>query len=405
MEIEEIKKQLKGVIGEELTSIVNDVVTAKMDEQTKANKAEKAAASPPEAVAAMTGAVKTGGASDPRGFGVAQVVRAMAAGRGDVTRAAEWCHKTYGAEHSVTKMLSSDVHDSGGALVPLNTDSDVIELLRPASAIRQLNPVILPLPNGNLTMPGLKGGADASYIGEKRAIPASAQTTRSVRLTAKNLSALVPVTNDLIRYTGPQTDAVIRDDTIAALAQRSDLAFIRGNGGEFSPTGLRYLAADDNIVSANATVNLANVTEDLGKAVLALWNANTRMIRPGWAFAPRTAMYLMTVRDGNGNYAFRDEMMGGTLWGFPFRVTSQIPINLGTDESELYFADFADVMIAEADSLIVDISTEGVYTDEAGDVVSAFQNDLTLIRVIQKHDFNVRHRSSVAVLTGVKWGA
>lgn len=399
----ESKQKLKDAVGEELSVIISDIFDGKMDELQKSMKADKAASSAPEAIAAAMGGVKTGGEADKRGFSLSQVVRSMAAGRGDPERAVSWSAKQYGDDFA--KAMEANISDAGGIFVPSNQSDEIIELLRPASAIRQLNPVSLPLPNGNFTMPGLKGGADASYVGENRPIPSSNPGSRAVRMVAKKLAALVPVSNDLIRFAGPQTDAVIRDDTIAALGQRSDLAFIRGTGGEYSPTGLRHLAPSDNVIPANATVNLANVTEDLGKALLALWNANVRMIRPGWVMAPRTAMYLMTVRDGNGNYAFRDEMMTGTLWSFPFRITSQIPTNLGTSESEVYLADFADVLLAEAGDMMVDVSQEGVYKDEGGEVISAFQNDLSLIRVIQQHDFNVRHLPSVAVLTGVKWGA
>jgi HK97 family phage major capsid protein len=112
----------------------------------------------------------------------------------------------------------------------------------------------------------------------------------------------------------------------------------------------------------------------------------------------------MTIRDGNGNFAYRDEMLAGTLWGFPFGTTTAIPTNLGggSDESEIYFVDFADAIIGEAQTLTVDASTEASYKS-GGNLVSAFSKDQTVIRAIEEHDFAMRHDASVAVLTAVKW--
>ena len=160
------------------------------------------------------------------------------------------------------------------------------------------------------------------------------------------------------------------------------------------------------MIAANSTVTLANVTTDLGRLVLALENANVRMLRPGWLFSPRTKFYLMTVRDGNGNYAFRDEMLRGFFWGWPFASTTQIPQNLGVggDESEVMLADFADVVIGEAMNLLIDASAEAAYHDGSS-VQSAYSRDQTVVRAIQEHDFGMRHDESVAVLNEVTWGA
>tara|TARA_R100000306_G_C4249420_1_gene79677 strand:- start:228 stop:401 length:174 start_codon:yes stop_codon:yes gene_type:complete len=55
--------------------------------------------------------------------------------------------------------------------------------------------------------------------------------------------------------------------------------------------------------------------------------------------------------------------------------------------------------------LIISFSQEASYKDGAGEWVSAFQRDQTLVRVIAKHDFGPRHVESVAVGVGITWGA
>ena len=214
----------------------------------------------------------------------------------------------------------------------------------------------------------------------------------------------MPISNDLLRYNAYGVDAIVRDDLVAAFATREDLAFIRDDGSQFTPKGLRYWAPAPNVLDANATVNLANVTFDLARLVLQLESANVRMLRPAWILSPRSKMYLMTVRDGSGNFAFRDEMMVGRLWTFPFGSTTQIPENLGGggDESEVYLVDMADAVIGDATSIIIDTSTEAAYHD-GSQVIAAFSQDQTVVRAILQHDFGMRHDASVAVLQKVKW--
>jgi HK97 family phage major capsid protein len=338
-----------------------------------------------------------------KGLVIARFIRALAAGKGDPQRAAAFAQKNWG-DDVVSKALAAGDAAAGGFLIPDQYSADIIELLRAQSVVRKLNPLQVPMPMGTLTLPKITGGVTAQYIGENVNIPKGQPSFGSLRLTYKKLAALVPVSNDLLRYNAYGVDAIVRDDLVSGIAMREDIAFIRDDGSQFTPKGLRYWAPAANLIPANGTVNLANVTSDLAKLILQLMNANVRMLRPGWMFAPRTMMYLMTVRDGNGNFAFRDEMLLGRLWNFPFGATTQIPINLGggTDESEVYFTDMADVVIGDATSIIIDASTEAAYHDGT-QVVAAFSQDQTVVRAIVQHDLGMRHDASVAVLTAVKW--
>jgi HK97 family phage major capsid protein len=340
----------------------------------------------------------------PKGTLAARMIKALAASKGNPQVATALYKKNHGDDVAYKALAATDA-TAGGFLIPEIMSADIIELLRPASAFRRLNPVIVPMNAGNLHIPKMAGGAAAGYIGENQNLPKTQPTFGDIAATAKKLGALVPISNDLLRRADAGSETMVRNDLVAALAQRSDLAFIRDDGTAGTPKGLRYWVPSSNVLPANGTVNLVNVTTDLGLLMLALLNGNVRMLSPGWLMSPRTYIYLTTVRDGNGNFVFRQEMLGGSLWGFPFAFTTQIPINLGggSNESELYFADFADVVIAEATQILIDSSSEAAYHDGV-QVVAAFSLDQTVIRAILEHDMVLRHAESVAVLTGVLWG-
>ncbi len=121
----------------------------------------------------------------------------------------------------------------------------------------------------------------------------------------------------------------------------------------------------------------------------------------------RTYRHLTTLRTTNGPFAFRDEMLRGMLWGFPYRVTTQIQETLtgsgGVADTEVYFGGFAFAVIGESQNLLVDVSQEAAY-DDAGTVRAAFSLDQTIVRVIAEHDFALRQDKGFAMIERVTWG-
>ena len=117
---------------------------------------------------------------------------------------------------------------------------------------------------------------------------------------------------------------------------------------------------------------------------------------------------LSKMRDGNGNKVY-PELDSGTLMGYAVGVTTQIPTNIMVgatpNGTEIYLADFGDCFIGEDETLMIDYSKEATYKDDGANIISAFQRDQTLIRVIAKHDFGPRHVESIVVLNKVQWGS
>lgn len=354
--------------------------------------------------AQMTSAAahETLASSPEKGLGAARIIRALASQKGDPEKAAAFARKTWG-DDAVAKALSASDSSAGGFMIPDQFSDEVIEFLRPATVVRRLGPVVLPMPQGTLRIPRLSGGATASYIGENQNLPNTAPSFGQVTLTWKKLAAIIPISNDLLRFTSPGADTIIRDDLVRAMAQAEDLAFIRADGSADQPKGLRYWAPTATNVLTSAGSTLANVISDLSSMILALKNANVRFIKPGWIMTPRTEQSLMTLQNSQGFYVFRQEMLSGMLWKYPYLTTTQIPTNLGGgSNTEIYFTDFADAVIGEANQLIVDASTEAAYYD-GSQLQAAFSMDQTVVRAIARHDFVMRHDLSAAVMTSVAY--
>jgi HK97 family phage major capsid protein len=386
----------------------DDKLAAEMGRLREVEARKAAAAMPLAPLPGPAPAASVPAAPEEKGLRFARTMRLLAAGGGNAFVAAQIAEAQGQSGLFANQNMSTG--SAGGFLVPEDVSGEVIELLRPASVILQSNPIVMPMPNGNMTMNRQATGAAASYIGEQQNAPATAMSLGQVKLQAKKLAALIPISNDLLRSASVAADRVVRDDLVMSLATRQDLAFIRGSGTSFSPLGLRFQAtgtdfATTNILTMTATPDLVKVTNDLGRLELAIENANVPMIRQTWLMAPRVRTYLQNLRDGNGNYAF-PEVASGQLRGKPIRVTTQIPTNLGGGtESELYLVDFAQVVIGEHMGIEIAMSTEAAYVDATSTMQAAFSRDETVMRAIQQHDIGLRHLAAVAVLTGVTWGA
>ena len=348
-------------------------------------------------------------------------IRAVAKGRGDERRAAQYADEVL-HDADLARALSASVAASGGFAVPDVLSQEFIEYLRPASVVRAAGAQPVPLANGNLSIPKITGGASASYIGENTDAPTSQQTVGQVRLIAKKLVGLIPISNDLIRFANPQTDTVIRGDLIRAVSQAEDLAFLRGDGTQFSPKGMRNWALPANFVTAAALsgaslgyADVTGITLWLGSMITNLLNAAVPVtLETGCFFlSARSFMALRTLRTQLGAYAFpelSDDPKDPRLLGYRVKMTPQIPTNLVatpsggsqiTTASEIYFANMPDCLIGEAVNLLLDVSTEATYKDAGNNSVSAFSQDQTVIRVIEENDFGVRYDQSVAVATAV----
>jgi HK97 family phage major capsid protein len=355
------------------------------------------------------------GLKDKRGIKASRYVLGLLHARFNhvsMEKAAEFISNRFG-DDIVARALNSGVTGEGGALIPQDFMADLIELLRAMTAVRGASPMEVGMPMGNLTIPRLAGGATAAYQNELDDIAISQERFDDVNFVAKKLTAMVPVSNDLIRRSPIGVEEIVRDDLVQTIARREDLAFLRGDGTDKGPIGMRRLALAANTVTVTAMPTtpapgdaLTAILAGASAAILALQNGMSRMIRPTWFMHPTIARFISLARDQVGGFYWKDEIEAGRWEGYPIRLTQQIPTNLTvstfTKGSEIYFCDMADFVIADTYNVVVDASDVAAYNDGVT-MVSSFQRDQSLFRVIAEHDCNMRHLQSLVVLLTQDW--
>lgn len=404
---------------------------------TRAKEAEELAASGAQPVAgqeagAVPAAVETDRYVREKSLVIGGAMKMLGRAGGTVRIAREEAQAIYGESHPVTRALATSAGATGGFIVPPDYMNEIIDLLRPLAVVRGAGPRVIPMPRGTMTLPGQASAATASYGAEGSKINSSNQTLKQIVASYKKLTALVPVSNDMMRYADPAVDAFVRDDLVKVLALREDLAFLLGDGTQDTPRGFLSFAggyavasggvagtfltsanstasSGGNFVTSTSTYTLATVAAELGAAINALDTANVPDIKRCWFMHPRSFNYLYNVQNSLGVYVYRDELSKGTLLGYPFKKTTQIGTNYynadgsKTDCSFVFLVEMDEDMILDSMNLELAVSREGTYVDAGGNTISAFQYDQTLIRAIAEHDHQIRHDASVAVIQFVRW--
>lgn len=380
-------------------------IGGQIERQQRANTAAATAATPINAIRQAASNVAGSDNTEP-GIALAQAVVSLSASQGNIQNATAYAEANFGRTDLFAAMDVA-TPNSAGVLVREAHANEIVELLKPLTTVRRMGARTIPMPNGNLTLPRKTGRGQAGYGVEGSDANKTQGTFGETKFSAKKLTALTPISNDLVRQSSHASLQLVRDDLTEAVSLAEDLAFIRSDGSGNSPVGLRHQTHADNILpesNASATPTLPIVDSFLNSLVLRHRLADVPMRDCGWLMSPSVYTYLEGLRDGNGNKVY-PEMAAMKLKSWKIEFTNQLPEDLGVggNESEIYFVDFSQVLIPDTMNVRLDISTDATYMD-GGQLVSAFSRDQTVIRVIAEHDFGLRHDKACAVGTGIRWG-
>lgn len=307
------------------------------------------------------------------------------------------------------KGMNAGTDTAGGYLIPTQAIQSVIELIRNNLVVKDLGATMLnDLVGIPVEIPKVTSGSSAYWVDEDATITDSQMALGQVSMNPKGLAALVKLSNRLLALSVPSAEALVRTDLAQTLAETLDLAALRGTGVGGQPLGV--LNTPDIL-----TVDFAATTAAAGYLTNPGWEQmydmegqladnNTLRGNVGMAFHPnlkrnlskiRAAAHTADVNDGNFILNPATDAQLAQLLGYKFSTTTQIPVNLGsgTDETEAYMANWADLIIGQW------VGLKLLASQEAG---TAFATNQTWVRMITDVDVAVRHPESFCVGTGIK---
>lgn len=230
--------------------------------------------------------------------------------------------------------------------------NDFIEFLRPKTIIGQFGagsvPALRSIPF-NVTIKGQNVGGTAGWVGEGKHKPLTAQGFTTVNLGFFKLAAITAASDELLRFSNPSAERLIRDDLAAAVISEMDSAFIAiANAGVA------------NVKPASITNSLTAYTTGTGDPeadIAALWtaavSANADLSSAVYVTTPAVAMKLAGLKSAADNRRFPDvTVLGGTINGVPLIVSSKV------DAGAFILAFASDIFLADDGVVTIDASRE-----------------------------------------------
>lgn len=287
---------------------------------------------------------------------------------------------------------------NGGNLIVETYAEEFLDLLWNNTILDKVGVRFMPTSTGNLTIPKILSGVAAGYVGEGGTIDTSTMTFGKIRLSVKKLMALVPISNDLLRYTSVNVDAILRDQLLKQLAQVADYAVLYGKGGEYEPRGI---ANTEKVIKASGGNQSTVATRAMGlEMIKELGKRNHSLDGLYWLMGWDT--YVNLIEEKAADIGYRNpEMANGNWLGYPFIVSNNVKKD--ATHEDLFLVKFSDLEAIQGMNVEIVASTEASIPTKNG-VLSAFAQDYTFVRAIVEHDFALAHGDS-AVFYRVKLSA
>lgn len=292
-----------------------------------------------------------------------------------------------------------------------NFAGDFVEFLRPQTILGQFGtngrPALSRIPF-NVRIAGQTSGGEGYWVGEGAPKPLTAFDFNSVNLRWAKVANIAVLTEELMRFSNPSAELLVRNALADALRARLDIDFInpaKAAVADVSPA---------SITNGVAGIPSSGTDADAVRADLnALWAPFIAANNP-----PTTAVYIMSssralavsmMMNPLGQQEFTGlTMNGGTLGGVPVIVSEYAGSNvILVNARDIWLADDGGFTIdasREASLQMLDNPTNNSATGTATTMVSMFQTDSVAIRVERYINWAKRRASAVQLLTGVYWG-
>lgn len=310
----------------------------------------------------------------------------------------------------INKTPMSTSTGSGGYSIPPQAIMNFIDALYAKTVLVEAGATLMTNLSGSpVTIPKQNGKSTAYWVAENSAITESSIGDAQISMTPKEVAALVKLSNKLLMLSGsnPSIEALIVADLQKQLRLAIDLAGLRGNASN-TPVGI---AVTSNINDLNLGDNGDYMDwDDLLDMQTELELDDALEGKLAYIMHPKVKNRLKKTRipqfsgDTGGAYIVPpiiSDAMLKDMAGYPILTTTQIPVNLtkgsGENLSEVYFGNFADLLIGQWGGL--DIMSSNQAGDSSGGAFSANQ---TWIRAIQSVDIAVRRTESFCLSNEVK---
>lgn len=286
----------------------------------------------------------------------------------------------------------------GGNLVAtdLRTGS-FIDLLRAKAMVTRMGATVISGLVGNVEIPRQTGASTTYWLAENTAPTESNATFDKVSLKPKTIGTLSSVSRNLLLQSSMNVEAFVRNELAVSLALGIDLAALCGTGTNNQPTGIANMSG---ICTVEGGTNGGSLTFDkLIDMETQVATANADVTNMYYLCNAATIGFLKKIKNTSGDYIWKP-ITEAVRNGFPGEVngyavgrSNQVRSGLekGTSKNchEIYFGNWADLLIGEWGFLEIDVNRYG----------DAWKSGGVEIRALQTIDIAVRHPKSFCLFS------
>jgi hypothetical protein len=301
----------------------------------------------------------------------------------------------------------------GDDLLALNTTfaGGFMDFLRPQTIVGRLNLTRVPF---NTRIQSQTTGGSALWVGQGVQKPVTKYDFDALNLGFAKIAAICVLSDELIRFSSPNAETLVRDQLAKTIIERLDRDFIDPDVAavaNVSPASITRGAT----VLASAGASLANANTDIQNIIGQFIAVNQNISNLAWIMPNSLALSLSLMLTSLGNRAFPTiDVNGGTLAGFPV-VTSQYASGISTSPTDLFIVillNQSEIFLADDGTVTVDASNQASIemsdnpSVDAGNVmVSMYQTNQVALRAERYINWARGRTTSVFVLGDVRWSA
>lgn len=350
----------------------------------------------------------------PKGRAFARYAKALAMANGNRFEAAEYA-KAFHDTPQVALALKAAVQPGtttgetyGAPLAPLqHMANEFIELLTPQTIIGRL-PGLRTIPF-NVSVPRHTSGSTVSWVGEAKPAPVSSQAFGNIQLGKAKVVALTAISEELVKLSTPQADAIIQDEMSKSIVKFLDTAFIDPAKAAVEGVSPASVTKQGQTVAASGTDSAA-LRADIKSAIGKLLAKNISPVGCVWVMTEIQALSIGMMRNALGGQEFPGiTATGGVLEGFPVITSNSVPTEAVGGTAPIALLKPSEILVADEGGIEIDITRDAslLMSDDpetdTGAPVSLFQNGLVGIRALRHINWTPRRADAVASITGAKY--
>jgi len=296
---------------------------------------------------------------------------------------------------------------------PTVMTSEFIDLLYPLTIIGRI-PGLTRVPF-NIKIPREITAASVNWVGEGKPKPVSAMAFDSITMGFTKVAGIVPVTEELFRFSNPAVETLVRDSLLKAVAKLTDFDFL--DPAKAAVAGVSPASVTNGVTPIVASGTSADALRaDIGALMAAYAAQNMNMAGLVLVMTSQEAIRISLMVNALGNPEFPGlGPMGGTLSGIPV-ITSenlkQTPVSGQPTTSMIVAINAPEVLLADDGAVSIDISREASLEMESAPVdptastvlVSLWQMNMVGIRAERMIHWLKRRSGAVQYLSGTKYG-